>query len=104
MSASTWQEAQAPVPLPDNLASYRKPRPCRMVRGIAFVPTGISLSLDIWEVPTTVIVLEISSRAYKICESALSASPRGPRLFLGSAFEPEPLGNDTSAKESTLPF
>ena len=44
MSASTWHEAQAPVPFPESLASYRKPRPAATADGIEVVPAEISLN------------------------------------------------------------
>ncbi len=40
MSPSTWQEAQAPVPLPESLASYKNPRPSLIVFGVLLGPDG----------------------------------------------------------------
>src|SRR5579871_1184493 len=104
MSPSTWQEAQEPVPLPDNLASYMKPRPLLIKAGVGSVPTGISLDTAFCAVLITEMEFEIRFRQYKVPEPALRASPRGPRLLAGSTLEPEPLACETSTKESTLPF
>src|SRR5580693_6301988 len=104
MSASTWQDEQAPVPFPESLASYRKPRPSLMPTGVGSVPTGISPTFAILELSIIEIVLEIRFREYNVWAAGLRASPLGPRLCLGSAFVPDPPGPDTSTNDNTLPL
>src|SRR5580704_3681495 len=104
MSPSTWQDAQAPVPFPESLASYKNPRPCSMVGGVGSVPTATSPDFVMREVSIIAIVLESRLSEYNVAALALRASPRGPRLFLGSALEPDPLGSETSTNDSTFPL
>src|SRR5262249_47749919 len=75
-----------------------------MVSGVESVPTGTSPDFDMEDVSMIEIVLESASSEYSVDAPALSASPLGPRLFFGSAFEPDPLGNDTSTNDSTFPL
>ena len=50
------------------------------------------------------MVLDMRFSEYKIPAVELSAKPRGPRLFAGSMFEPDPLGGATSTKPNTFPL
>ena len=93
MSASTWQDAHEPVPFPESLASIEESAALLHQFGVGSVPTGISLDSAIWDVLMIEIVSASRSREYSVSAAALSANPLGPRLFLGSAFEPEPLGS-----------
>src|ERR1700678_1830962 len=104
MSPSTWQDAHPPVPFPESLASYRNPRPSLIVGGVGSVPTVSSLNFTISEVSIIEIVLEILFKEYKVCAAALRARPLGPRLCLGSAFEPDPPGPETSTNDNTFPL
>src|ERR1700722_17131690 len=92
MSPSMWQAAQAPVPVPERFASYGTPRPCWMAAGFGLKPIGISLSSVNWLVDRIEIELLIRFSTYRVCAAELSARPRGPRLLMGSTFDPCPLG------------
>src|ERR1700674_176301 len=104
MSPSTWQDEHAPVPFPESLASYKNPRPSLIATGVGSVPTGISPDFAILDVSIIEIVLEIRFREYNVWAAALRASPLGPRLCLGSAFAPDPLGPETSTNDNTFPL
>src|SRR6202035_348310 len=104
MSASTWQEEHAPVPFPESLASYKKPRPSLIFTGVGSVPTEISPDLAILEVSIIEMVLEIRFKEYRVWAGALRASPLGPRLCRGSAFAPDPPGPETSTNVDTVPL
>src|SRR5579862_3884713 len=104
MSASTWHDAQAPVPFPESLASYKNPRPSLMNGGVGSAPTGISPDFSIRDVSIIETVFEIRFKAYKVCEAALRAKPLGPRLCRGSTLSPEPPGPETSTNDKTFPL
>src|ERR1700722_7442235 len=60
ISASTWQEGQAPDPLPESLASYKKPGPLTITGGGGFKePRGVSPARELVDVLTMEMEFEI---------------------------------------------